>query len=114
VRRLARDNGRLDRLLRVARADHGGRGEASDPDPAFARWLEERAAALAVIDARPEPLLRGRDVLALGVPAGRAVGEALDACYEAQLDGAFADRAGALDHLARWVAARPAGDEDPS
>ena len=44
----------------------------------------------------PEPLLRGRDVIELGVPAGPRVGEILAAIEEAQLVGAIRTREAAL------------------
>jgi tRNA nucleotidyltransferase (CCA-adding enzyme) len=37
----------------------------------------------------PEPLLKGRDVIALGVAPGPEVGRVLQAVYERQLDGAI-------------------------
>jgi len=40
----------------------------------------------------PEPLLKGRDVLALGYPAGPRIGEILAWLRERQLEGAVADR----------------------
>ncbi len=112
VRRLACDVGRIDRLLRVCRADHGGRGAASDPDPEFARWLEERAARLGVLDGPPRRLLQGRDVIARGVPPGRRVGRLLAASFEAQLDGRFTDREGALADLERRLARGAVGPAD--
>jgi tRNA nucleotidyltransferase (CCA-adding enzyme) len=99
VRRLARDTGRIDRLLRVVQADLAGRGPAADHDPAAVRWLRERAAALAVAAAAPVALIRGRDVLARGGEPGPWVGALVDRCYEAQLDGAFGDREGGLAYL---------------
>ncbi|MFM7289901.1 MAG: CCA tRNA nucleotidyltransferase [Planctomycetia bacterium] len=44
----------------------------------------------------PPPLLTGNDLLAAGVPAGRAVGETLAALRSLQLDGAITTRAAAL------------------
>ncbi len=103
IRRLARDVGRIDRLLRVVRADRGGRGPASQPDPPAARWLEERARALAVEAERPEPLVLGRHLVARGVKPGPRYSGILQRCFEAQLDGAFTDEAGALEFLDRWL-----------
>ena len=45
-------------------------------------------AALDVAERPPEPLLRGRHVLALGVAPGPEVGRVVRAVYERQLDGA--------------------------
>jgi hypothetical protein len=36
----------------------------------------------------PAPILRGRDLVALGVPPGPEIGRVLQAVYERQLDGA--------------------------
>ncbi len=91
VRRLAKRVGRLDRLLRVARADRRGRPPAPwDGFPA-AVWLLETAAALDVLTAPPEPIVKGRDLIGLGLTPGPGFKPLLDACYEAQLDGRIAD-----------------------
>ena len=50
-------------------------------------WFLERARTLGVQHKPPSPILLGRHVLALGVPAGPRVGEILKAVYEQQLDG---------------------------
>ena len=90
VRRLAAQVGRIDRLLRVAAADDAGRPPfPREPEPLL--WLAERAEFLAVTDAAPKPLVRGRDLIAaLGVEPGVELGRLLKAAYEAQLDGKFA------------------------
>ncbi|MBD3221878.1 HD domain-containing protein [bacterium] len=103
IRRLSRDVGRVDRLVRVVRADNGGRGPASDPDPPAARWVGERAGQLAVLDEGPRPLVMGRHLIRLGVPPGPWVGRALRACYDAQLDGVFDDERGGLAYLTAWL-----------
>jgi tRNA nucleotidyltransferase (CCA-adding enzyme) len=89
VRRLARQVKRIDRLVRVARADHAGRPpKPFDGFPAGA-WLLERARRLEVEDQAPIPLVMGRHLLELGVHPGPDMGWLLDDCYEAQLDGIF-------------------------
>ena len=89
VRRLASQVKRIDRLVRVARADHAGRPPKSfDGFPAGA-WLLERARRLEVEDQAPTPLVMGRHLLELGVQPGPDMGRLLDECYEAQLDGLF-------------------------
>ena len=89
VRRLARQVKRIDRLVRVARADHAGRPpKPFDGFPAGA-WLLERARRLEVEDQAPITLVMGRHLLELGVQPGPDMGQLLDACYEAQLDGLF-------------------------
>ncbi|MGQ0694641.1 MAG: CCA tRNA nucleotidyltransferase [Nitrospiraceae bacterium] len=89
VRRLARQVRRIDRLVRVARADHAGRPpKPFDGFPA-GMWLLERARQLDVDDQVPTPLVMGRHLLELGVQPGPDLGRLLNACYEAQLDGEF-------------------------
>jgi hypothetical protein len=51
-------------------------------------WFRERVRQLEVEVRPPEPLLRGRDVLALGLKPGPEVGRVVRAVYERQLDGA--------------------------
>lgn len=87
VRRLAARVGRVDRLLRVARADRDGRPPLPTDDFPAATWLVETAAALDVLDAPPAPIVLGRHLLAEGLEAGPSFRPLLDACYEAQLDG---------------------------
>ena len=53
-------------------------------------WFRDRVRALDVAERPPEPLLKGREVVALGVPPGPEVGRILKAVYESQLDGAVA------------------------
>lgn len=70
-------------LVRVAEADHAGRGFFRDPAsgrltlperyPA-GEWLRARAAALGVLDAPPADIIRGQDLLTLGLRPGPAFG----------------------------------------
>ncbi|MGH7181173.1 MAG: CCA tRNA nucleotidyltransferase, partial [Nitrospiraceae bacterium] len=63
VRRLARQVKRIDRLVRVARADHAGRPpKLFDGFPA-GEWLLERARRLEVEDQAPAPIVMGRHVM---------------------------------------------------
>ena len=86
IRRLARKC-EPDLLYRVARADCLGRRPGSF-EPVAMEWFRERVASSTWPSARREPLLMGRDVLALGVTPGPEVGRVLHAVYERQLDGA--------------------------
>jgi tRNA nucleotidyltransferase (CCA-adding enzyme) len=87
VRRLARHITRIDRLVRVARADHAGRPpKPFDGFPA-GEWLLERAKLLNVASHAPVPIVMGRHLLDLGIQPGPEMGRVLDDCYEAQLDG---------------------------
>ena len=75
----------LELLARVARADCLGRTGAFDCSAMD--WFVERARRLGVEHQPPPPLLLGRHVLALGVPAGPRIGEVLRQVYDQQLDG---------------------------
>ncbi len=88
IRRLARKV-EPDLLYRVAKADCLGRRPGRF-EPVAMEWFRERVRQLEVEVRPPEPLLRGRDVLALGLKPGPEVGRVVRAVYEQQLDGAVA------------------------
>jgi tRNA nucleotidyltransferase (CCA-adding enzyme) len=75
----------LELLARLARADCLGR--SGQFDCSAMDWFLERARALGVEHRPPTPLVRGRHLLALGLPPGPKVGEILKQVYEKQLDG---------------------------
>ena len=62
-------------------------GRTGEFDCSAMDWFLDRARALGVEHRPPAPILLGRHVLALGVPAGPRVGVILKAVYELQLDG---------------------------
>lgn len=87
----------IEKLVRVARADHFGR---TTPD-AIARqfpageWLLEQSRQLDVLHARPKPYLTGRYLLSLGMKAGPEMGQLIQESFELQLDGQLPDLASA-------------------
>lgn len=89
IRRLAKHVQRIDRLVRVARADHAGRPPKQFDGFPAGEWLLTRAQQLAVDRRAPPPIVMGRHLLELGVQSGPDMGRLLDDCYEAQLDGDF-------------------------
>jgi tRNA nucleotidyltransferase (CCA-adding enzyme) len=91
----------LELLARVARADCEGRGGGFDCS-AMDRFLV-RARELGVEHAPPEPLVKGRHLVEIGVAPGPALGEVLRQVYERQLDGTVADFDAAFA-LAREIA----------
>jgi tRNA nucleotidyltransferase (CCA-adding enzyme) len=101
IRRLARKC-EPDLLYRVARADCLGRRPGRF-EPVAMEWFREKVRALDVAVQPPDPLLRGRDLLELGVAPGPEMGRILHAVYERQLDGAVTTldeaRAEAQRHL---------------
>jgi tRNA nucleotidyltransferase (CCA-adding enzyme) len=91
----------LDLLARLARADcHGRTGTF---DCSGIDWFLERARALGVEHAPPPPLLRGRDLLALGLSPGPEVGVLLKRVYELQLDGRVGTREEAIAEAKRLM-----------
>jgi tRNA nucleotidyltransferase (CCA-adding enzyme) len=75
----------LELLTRVAMSDCHGRTGAFDCS-AIERFLE-RARTLGVEHRPPEPIVKGRHLLELGVEPGPRMGEILRRLYEQQLDG---------------------------
>ena len=89
MRRLARRVGRIDRLVRVARADQAGRPPLERGRFAAGDWLLGRARALDVETTEPERIVKGRHLLQLGLSPGPQLGSILEVCYAAQLEGEF-------------------------
>jgi tRNA nucleotidyltransferase (CCA-adding enzyme) len=89
IRRLAARVGRIDRLVRVARADVLGRPPLTSTEYPAGDWLLETARRLDIEKRPPEPLVHGRHLVALGQHPGPTFGGILAKCYEAQLAGKF-------------------------
>ena len=106
VRRLAKAVGRIDRLLRVCKADAlGSRFHESDDFRQTETWLTARAEALRLKDSAPRPIVLGRHLIALGRKPGADFEPILSRCFEAQLDGAFTDEAGGVAFLKNLLGA---------
>lgn len=78
----------LELLALVAQSDC--RGRTGVFDCSGIDWFLERARALGVEHAPPDPIVKGRHLLALGLEPGPAVGRILKQIYERQLDGRIA------------------------
>jgi len=102
VRRLARRlvPETIDGLCVLMTADAFGRPPRPPRVPAIVTALQQRAAELKVQNRAPEPILKGRHLLQLGMTPGKSFGQILDAAYEAQLEGKFFD----LDQAYAWLA----------
>lgn len=98
----------LAQLGMLVEADHSGRPPLPPSNP-LAPVLA-LAGELALLNAPPEPLLRGRDLHAAGFPSGPAMGELLRRAYEAQLDGAFST----LEQGLEWLADQTRPESDGS
>jgi tRNA nucleotidyltransferase (CCA-adding enzyme) len=77
----------LELLARLAKSDCLGR--VGHFDCSAMDWFLERAQALGVQHAPPEPIVKGRHLLALGLKPGPRVGAVLRQIYEKQLDGSI-------------------------
>ena len=94
----------IEKLVRVARADHFGR---TTPD-ALARefpageWLLEQSRHLNVLAEKPKPLLTGKFLLSLGMKPGPEVGKLIAESFELQLEGELAD----VSETEAWARAR--------
>ncbi|MBW7894634.1 MAG: polynucleotide adenylyltransferase [Opitutaceae bacterium] len=102
VRRLARRlaPATIDDLVTVMRADHDGRPPLqSSATLQRIDELQAMAQELALQASAPQPLLLGRHLLALGLKPGPEFKPLLQAAFEAQLDGAFANETDGLAWL---------------
>lgn len=110
VRRLARKvaPATLDDLIAVMLADHLGRPPLI-PQQTVERIEHLRAGArrLELEHAAPKPIVLGRHLVALGYQPGPQFKRALDAAFESQLDGAFADETGGIAWMRNYLRAHP-------
>ena len=86
----------------LVEADASGRPPRPADRPAL-DWLEI-AKSMEIQAAAPAPLLNGNKLKARGIAPGPAMGELLDAAYQAQLDGEFTDAESADQWLSRKLA----------
>ena len=88
---------RIDVLAAVAGADHGGQETES------IRWLTARAADLGVLTGPRPALLGGDDLIAAGLEPSARFKMILDTAYQAQIEGKFSDKEGAVSWLASYL-----------
>jgi tRNA nucleotidyltransferase/poly(A) polymerase len=100
--RLAADlKGEIELCAYLDAADRGGRGRRPMKGlDRQGRWLLDTFKALGVNRAAIAPLIKGRDLIALGAAPGPDLGASLRELYRRQLDNEFRTRAGGL-RLAR-------------
>jgi tRNA nucleotidyltransferase (CCA-adding enzyme) len=106
VRRLARrlSPATIDELALVMQADSRGRPPLHSPETlARIEALTAHARQLHLATLAPQPLMLGRHLLALGRAPGPEFKRALDAAFEAQLDGAFSDETGGMAWLQNFL-----------
>lgn len=102
-RRLIREEG-FEELLELMRADC----MASHGDLSSYRWVKDYAAQVPPEQIRPEPLITGADLIALGHSPGPLFKEILVTVEDAQLERALLSRDEALEYVrATWPVATP-------
>jgi tRNA nucleotidyltransferase (CCA-adding enzyme) len=91
----------IEKLVRVARADHLGRTTEEAVEGLFpaGEWLLEKSRQLDVLTQRPKPLLTGQYLMSLGMKPGPEMGEVIRECFELQLEGELSD----LDAVQKWA-----------
>jgi poly(A) polymerase len=85
----------IDELLELTRID----ALSSNGDLQYYRYCQDKRAELTVEEIHPEPLVRGRDLIAIGFTPGPIFTEILKHIEEAQLGGELGSREEAL----AWV-----------
>ena len=103
IRRLAANVKRIDRLIRLTRADHSGRSAQGIEDCPIADWLARRSEHLKLQSSAPKALIQGRDLIAHHLAPSPSFSAILSECYEAQLDGAFNDPDSAQVYLKSFL-----------
>jgi len=100
IRRLATKVS-IEDLVVVAKADFLGRttDEAQSGIYRAGEWLLERSRELSVEKAPLANLLKGRDLIELGLKPSPKFGKILDEIYKLQLDGYIDDRDDAIDYI---------------
>ncbi len=103
--RLAADvGGEIDLLIYLDAADRAGRdGKPLTGLGEEAEWLLQKFQELNVNRETIQPLIQGRDLIALGVPPGPAMGRLLKELYQMQLDNAYETREAGLVTVRRLL-----------
>jgi poly(A) polymerase len=96
LKRFLREDG-IDELLELARID----ALSSNGDLQYYRFCKERLAELKDEEIRPAPLVRGGDLIALGLTPGPLFADILRQVEDAQLGGELQSRREALEWLQR-------------
>jgi len=81
-----------------------GRPPYPDNSSEAITWIKNESERMQVGPSGPKPLIRGRDLLAIGWQSGPKMGVFLRKAYEAQLDGAFTNEEEAKTWLEKQLA----------
>ena len=87
----------IKRLERLARADYFGRGGVNREKFEAGDWLLSRAKALNCLEQPPKSLIRGKDLINLGLKPSAKFKEILNSVYKAQLNGEISTKQEAIN-----------------
>ncbi len=89
----------VERIVRIAKADHFGRAGIENRPFKAGEWLTRKAKELGVLHRPLPPLILGRDLVAAGLSPSSTFSRILNDAYEAQLDGIFTTK----ETGAKWL-----------
>jgi poly(A) polymerase len=101
LKRFLREDG-IEELLELARSD----ALSSNGDLQYYRFCKERLGELKEEEIRPTPLVRGDDLIALGLTPGPIFADILRQVEDAQLGGELTSREAALEWIQRHYGQR--------
>jgi tRNA nucleotidyltransferase (CCA-adding enzyme) len=104
IRRLANKVKRIDRLIRVFKADQLGRPPIKVTEDPVSEWLLERSHQLELQASAPKPIILGRHLIAENLKPSPEFKILLKQCFEAQLDGIFDNETDGLTYLKSLLA----------
>ena len=102
IRRLAARVKRIDRLVRVARADNSGRPPIV-PNFPEGKWLLDKTEQLRIQDNAPKPIILGRHLIDLDIKPGPKFRKILDQAYDAQLGGEFSSEEQGNEYIRKII-----------
>ncbi|MFL2825693.1 MAG: CCA tRNA nucleotidyltransferase [Coraliomargaritaceae bacterium] len=104
IRRLANKVKRIDRLIRVFKADQLGRPPIKVSEDPVSEWLLERSHQLELQASAPKPIILGRHLIAENLKPSPLFKSLINECFEAQLDGIFDNETDGLTYLKSLLA----------
>lgn len=105
IRRLSVRLGKatIKELSFLIEADHCGRPPLPKKCSNSLLYLLYKACSLGIIDGKPEPLIKGQDIVDFGYKPGPIVGKIQKKLYEMQVNGSFADKKSGLKKIKDFV-----------
>ena len=88
-------------LVRLAHADYKGKMSISGRPNNFpaGEWLLDQARRLSVQDKPPQPFLKGRHLIEMGIKPGPEIGKLLKQAFDVQINGEIRS----LNEAMKWV-----------